>query len=81
MSANEVFEARNEAELAARYDEWAASYESDMGDHGGPAESVQALAQYVAPAARILERARLSAVRRRNQQREAIASTRWGDSD
>ncbi len=55
MSANEVFEARNEAELAARYDEWAASYESDMGDHGGPAEAVQALARYVAPVARILD--------------------------
>ena len=46
--ASAVFEAKNPDELAARYDEWAASYEEDMGDHGGPAEAVETLARYVA---------------------------------
>ena len=50
-----VFEAQNPLELAARYDEWAASYEGDMGDHGGPPEAVEALARYVPTGARILD--------------------------
>jgi amino acid adenylation domain-containing protein len=57
MSAkvHEVFEARTPTELAARYDEWAASYEGDMGDHGGPLEAVEALARYVPVEGRILD--------------------------
>src|SRR2546428_7451228 len=50
-----VFAAQNPQELAARYDEWAASYEDDMDDHGGPQEAVEVLTRYVAPAARILD--------------------------
>ena len=53
--ASAVFESRNAHELAARYDEWAASYEDDMGDHGGPAEAVETLARHVPPDARILD--------------------------
>ena len=57
--AAEVFESRTPEELAARYDEWAVSYEDDMGDHGGPAEAVAALARYLSPVlphqARILD--------------------------
>ena len=55
MSAKAVFEARNPEELAARYDEWAASYESDMDDHGGPQEAVDVLSRLVPPHARILD--------------------------
>jgi len=50
-----VFEAQNPQELAARYDEWAASYEDDMDDHGGPQEATEVLTRYVAPDARILD--------------------------
>jgi SAM-dependent methyltransferase len=50
-----VFEAQNPQELAARYDEWAASYEDDMDDHGGPQEAAEVLTRYVAPDARILD--------------------------
>ena len=50
-----VFEAQNPQELSARYDEWAASYEDDMDDHGGPQEAAEVLTRYVAPAARILD--------------------------
>jgi ubiquinone/menaquinone biosynthesis C-methylase UbiE len=53
--ANAVFEARNAAELAARYDEWASSYEADMDDHAGPPEAVETLTRYVSPDARILD--------------------------
>jgi len=53
--ATGVFQSRNPEELASRYDEWAASYEDDMGDHGGPAETVAVLARYVSPEARILD--------------------------
>ena len=52
---NAVFEAQNPQELAARYDEWAASYEDDMDDHGGPQEATEVLTRYVAPDARILD--------------------------
>ncbi len=55
MSAKNVFEARGTAELAARYDEWAASYESDMGDHGGPREATEVLARYAGPDAHVLD--------------------------
>jgi amino acid adenylation domain-containing protein len=55
VSASEVFQSRNPEELASRYDEWAASYDEDMGDHGGPAETVEALARYVSAEARILD--------------------------
>jgi ubiquinone/menaquinone biosynthesis C-methylase UbiE len=50
-----VFEARNPEELAARYDEWAAKYEEDMGDPGGPKEAVEALSRYAGHTARILD--------------------------
>jgi len=53
--ARTVFESQNSEELATRYDEWAVSYEADMGDHGGPAETVAVLARYVSPEARILD--------------------------
>src|SRR5215510_11826133 len=52
---NAVFEAQNLQELAARYDEWAASYEDDMDDHGGPQEAAEVLMRYVTPEARILD--------------------------
>lgn len=50
-----VFAAQNPQELAARYDAWAASYEEDMDDHGGPQEAAGVLTRYVAPEARILD--------------------------
>ena len=50
-----VFAAQNPQELAARYDAWAASYEEDMDDHGGPQEAAEVLARYVTPEARILD--------------------------
>lgn len=50
-----VFEAQNPKELAERYDDWAATYESDLGDHGGPREAVEALARVAGPDARILD--------------------------
>jgi amino acid adenylation domain-containing protein len=55
MSAAEVFQSQSPEELASRYDEWATSYEDDMGDHGGPAEAAAVLARYVSPEARILD--------------------------
>src|SRR5579859_5287630 len=53
--ATTVFASQNPEELASRYDEWAAAYEDDMGDHGGPAETVAVVARYVSPEARILD--------------------------
>src|SRR5262245_43819611 len=50
-----VFEAQNPAELGARYDEWASSYEEEMGDHSGQREAVEVVARYAAPGARILD--------------------------
>jgi SAM-dependent methyltransferase len=50
-----VFEAQNAEELAARYDEWSASYEVDMDDHGGPVEAAAVVARYVDRNARILD--------------------------
>lgn len=50
-----VFAAQNPQELAARYDAWAASYEEDMDDHGGPQEAAEVSTRYVAPEARILD--------------------------
>ena len=50
-----VFEAQNAAELAARYDDWAASYEGDMGDHAGPPEATEVLTRYVGPEGRVLD--------------------------
>jgi SAM-dependent methyltransferase len=50
-----VFEAQSAEELAARYDEWSASYESDMDDHGGPSEAAAVVARYVDRGARILD--------------------------
>lgn len=55
MKATKVFEAQNSHELAARYDEWAQSYETDMGDHSGPQEAVDVLARYTAPGSLILD--------------------------
>jgi predicted TPR repeat methyltransferase len=51
----EVFAAQNAEELAQRYDEWAASYEDDMDDHGGPREAVEALAAFAGPDALVLD--------------------------
>lgn len=50
-----VFAAQNNVELAAGYDDWAASYEADMGDHAGPPEVVETLARFAGPDARILD--------------------------
>ena len=50
-----VFEARNPKELAESYDDWAATYDADLGDHGGPREAVEALARVAGPDARILD--------------------------
>jgi SAM-dependent methyltransferase len=57
MSAkvHEVFEAKTPQEMAARYDEWASSYEDDLGDHGGPREAADAMLQYAGPDSRILD--------------------------
>ena len=52
---NSVFEARSPLELASRYDDWAASYEQDMDDHGGPREAVDVLTRFVPPGSRILD--------------------------
>ena len=52
---HDVFAAQNNNELAAGYDEWAATYEADMGDHAGPAEVVEALIRHAGPDARILD--------------------------
>jgi len=50
-----VFEAQSAEDLAARYDEWASSYEKDLDDHGGPAEAADVLSRYAPLAARILD--------------------------
>ncbi len=50
-----VFAAQNNAELATGYDDWAASYESDMGDHAGPPEVVETVTRFAGPEARILD--------------------------
>ncbi len=50
-----VFAAQSTTELAAGYDAWAQSYESDMGDHAGPAEVVETLARLAPPTARVLD--------------------------
>ena len=50
-----VFAAQNPQELAACYDAWAASYEEDMDEHGGPQEATEVLTRYVTPDARILD--------------------------
>ena len=50
-----VFAAENNAELAAGYDDWATSYDADMGDHGGPREVVDTLTRLVGPDSRILD--------------------------
>lgn len=50
-----VFAATTPEELAASYDQWAPSYESDLDNQGGPREAVEMLAKYVAPTARILD--------------------------
>ena len=50
-----VFAAQNNVELATGYDKWAASYEADMGDHGGPAEVVETVARFTATDGRILD--------------------------
>lgn len=52
---NAVFAAQNANELAARYDEWAASYEDDMDDHGGPKEATDVVVKYFEPSAKILD--------------------------
>lgn len=54
--ARAVFEAANKEELAASYDKWAASYDSDLVGQGGPNEAVAELKKYVvSPNARILD--------------------------
>ena len=57
MTANvhTVFAAQNNGELAAGYDDWSASYEADMGDHGGPREAVDAIARFAGTNALILD--------------------------
>ena len=51
-----VFAASNTQELAVRYDDWAASYDADMGDHGGPEEAADAVQRFTpSPDARILD--------------------------
>jgi amino acid adenylation domain-containing protein len=50
-----VFAARSNDELAAGYDDWAASYDADMGDHAGPAEVVETLARFAGPGDRVLD--------------------------
>jgi len=50
-----VFASQSPDELAARYDDWAPSYEQDMGDHAGPHECVDALTRSVSPESRILD--------------------------
>lgn len=50
-----VFLTTNEQELAEQYDKWAASYESDLGGHAGPAEAVEQCCIYVPRSARILD--------------------------
>lgn len=50
-----VFDSHNAEELAARYDEWAANYEADMDDHGGPEEAAAVLARYVPVTGRVLD--------------------------
>ena len=52
---HEVFEAKSPQEMAARYDEWAGSYEDDLGDHGGPKEAADSVLRYVPKTGRILD--------------------------
>jgi SAM-dependent methyltransferase len=53
--AHTVFAARDAKELAAAYDAWSASYEEDMGEHGGPQEACEALCRHVRNTGRILD--------------------------
>ena len=55
MSAKALFESRDNAELAAKYDQWSSSYESDMGDHSGPRETVEIVSKYCGLEDRILD--------------------------
>ncbi|TAN46928.1 MAG: class I SAM-dependent methyltransferase [Methylococcaceae bacterium] len=50
-----VFAAATPEELAASYDRWAPSYETDLSNQGGPREAVDLLVKYVAPSARVLD--------------------------
>lgn len=50
-----VFESKTPEELAARYDAWAKSYESDLDDQGGPAEAADELTKRVAAEGSILD--------------------------
>lgn len=50
-----VFAAQDNAQLAAGYDDWSESYETDMGDHAGPPEVVETLTRFVGPEGRILD--------------------------
>ena len=54
-NAQAVFDATNNEELAASYDKWAALYDSDLANQGGPGEAVAELMKYVAPNAKILD--------------------------
>lgn len=54
-NAQVVFTATNQEELAASYNQWATSYDSDLADQGGPSEAVAELAKYVEKTARILD--------------------------
>jgi microcystin synthetase protein McyA len=53
--AHKVFAAKTNDELAAGYDNWADTYEADMGDHAGPPEAVETLARFTSPGDRILD--------------------------
>ncbi len=55
MSWEEVFKARDNRELAERYDIWAKAYESDVADYPGPQHTVEVLIRYDGPEARILD--------------------------
>jgi amino acid adenylation domain-containing protein len=50
-----VFAAQNNAELATGYDNWAGSYDADMGDHGGPTEVVETVSRFAGTGARVLD--------------------------
>ncbi|MGH8549753.1 MAG: class I SAM-dependent DNA methyltransferase [Methylococcales bacterium] len=55
MAWQDVFNAKDNRELAQQYDIWAKDYESDVADYVGPLRSVEVLTRYAAPEARILD--------------------------
>lgn len=55
MAWQDVFNAKNNRELAQHYDSWAKDYESDVADYAGPQRTVEVLTRYVSKEARILD--------------------------